>query len=56
MPKATEPPIVSRTIDDIDTPGVVVEVDQDEAEQWGAFTEDAIDFDAALESNVEVGS
>ena len=35
-------PVVSRNIEDLDTPGVWVEVDPDVAEDMGAFEETAV--------------
>jgi len=54
-PKVTRTdPVVSESLDDLLVPGVIVEVDPDEADRLGAFEEDALDDDAAWESNVDL--
>lgn len=40
-------PVVSRNVEDLDTPGVWVEVDPDVAEDMGAFEETAISVEDA---------
>lgn len=47
----TVDPMFSSDIEDVHTPGVIVQVTQDEADRLGAFQEDALDFQAALDSN-----
>lgn len=44
-------PVFSPAIDDLTTPGVMVEVDPDDAEAMGAFQEDALTEAEAWESN-----
>lgn len=56
MQTPDEPPIVSKTIDDIATPGVSVEVEPDEAERLGAFEEDALTDSDAVEANRDIES
>lgn len=53
---APEPrsPIYSPAIDDVTTPGVVVEVDPDQADELGAFRDDALSEAEAWESNADV--
>ncbi|MGH3710347.1 MAG: hypothetical protein ACRDRQ_20075 [Pseudonocardiaceae bacterium] len=43
-------PIYSQSIEDVDLPGVVVEVDPDDAEEMGAFPEDALTLDDVLQA------
>lgn len=52
---APEPrsPVYSPAIDDMTTPGVVVEVDPDQADELGAFRDDALSEDEAWESNAD---
>jgi hypothetical protein len=45
----------SPAIEDMTTPGVVVDVDPDDAEAMGAFEEDALTEAEAWESNVDAG-
>lgn len=47
--------ILSTSLSDFGTPGVVVEVDPDEAEALGAFEETALTEAAAWESNADLG-
>jgi hypothetical protein len=44
-------PIISLSMDDLLTPGVIVELTPDEAEAWGAFEETALDEATAWEAN-----
>lgn len=44
-------PVFSPALDDVMTPGVIVEVDPDDAEEMGAFQEDALTEAEAWESN-----
>lgn len=46
-------PMNSQNMADFGTPGVVIEVDPDEAETWGAFEETAITEQDALDSEGE---
>ena len=46
-------PIVSSNLEDLDTPGVIVEVDPEEADLMGAFEETALSEEAAWLSNIE---
>lgn len=48
-------PVISRNLEDLDTPGVIVEVDPEEAEDLGAFLETALSAEDAWESNVDLG-
>lgn len=48
------PPILSRNLDDALTPGVVVEVDPQEAEALGAFEETALSEADAWEANADL--
>lgn len=48
---ATAPPILSGSIADLTTPGVVVEVDASEAESLGAFEETALTEAEAWDAN-----
>ena len=52
--KKPTPPILSQNLDDALTPGVIVEVDQDEADTLGAFEETAISEADAWESNADL--
>ncbi|WP_247882362.1 hypothetical protein [Azospirillum sp. TSA2s] len=47
--------ILSTSLSDFGTPGVVVEVDPDEAEALGAFEETALTEADAWESNADLG-
>ena len=47
----TTMPIISESMEDFLTPGVIVELTPDEAEALGAFEETALDEEAAWESN-----
>jgi hypothetical protein len=46
-------PIISQSMADFGTPGVVIEVDPEEAEAWGAFEETAITEQDAIDSDFE---
>lgn len=46
-------PVYSKNIDDLDTPGVIVEVDPLTAEELGAFRETALSEEDAWLSNIE---
>ena len=48
-------PILSNHLDDLDTPGVMVVVDPDEAESLGAFHETALSEEDAWASNLDMG-
>lgn len=48
---ATAPPVLSGSIADLTTPGVVVEVDSGEAESLGAFEETALTEAEAWDAN-----
>ena len=51
-PKITrDDPVISQSLDDLLIPGVIVEVDPDEADRMGVFEEDALDEATAWESN-----
>ncbi len=45
--------IVNEKLEDSDTPGMVVEMDPDEADQAGAFFENALSLDEALEAALD---
>lgn len=47
-------PIISENLDDLLTPGVIVEVDPDVAEDLGAFLETALSEEDAWESNIDL--
>jgi hypothetical protein len=54
-PKPTNPAaVISKSLADFTTPGVVVELDPDAADRAGAFLDDALDEDAAWESNSDL--
>jgi|GEM_PF-6519675 len=46
-------PVYSQNLDDLDTPGVIVEVDPLMAEELGAFRETALSEEDAWLSNIE---
>jgi hypothetical protein len=48
-------PLYSHNLDDLDTPGVIVEVDPATAEELGAFEETALSEEDAWLSNMEEG-
>lgn len=47
--------VISTTLDDLTVPGVMIEVDPDEAEANGAFRETALSESDAWESNGDEG-
>lgn len=47
-------PRLSLDPDDLTVPGVIVEVDPDDADAAGAFLEDAVNFDDAWDANSEL--
>ena len=53
-----KPPIaaalISQSLADLTVPGVIVELDPDEADRAGAFLDDALDEEAAWESNADL--
>ena len=54
-PKATRMnAVISQNVGDMLIPGVIVEVDPDMADRMGAFEDDALDDDAAWESNIDL--
>lgn len=56
MPAPEQPPrdpVFSPAVEDMTTPGVMVDVDPDEAEAMGAFQEDALTEAEAWESNAD---
>lgn len=55
-PETRHSPIVSTNYADLITPGVVVELDPDEAEALGAFQEVALSPDQAWDANADVGA
>ena len=48
------PPIISEQLTDLATPGVMVELDPDEAEALGAFEETALSEADAWEANADI--
>jgi hypothetical protein len=46
--------IISETLEDAAIPGVIVEVDPQEADDLGAFLEDAVDDAAAWDANADL--
>jgi hypothetical protein len=46
--------VISESLRDLTTPGVVVELEPDAADRAGAFLDDALDEDAAWESNADL--
>jgi hypothetical protein len=46
--------ITSRSMADFDAPGIVVELDPDEADQLGAFEETALTEEEAWAANMDV--
>lgn len=48
------PPILSTDLREFLTPGVMVEVEPEEAESLGAFEENALDDASAWEANTDV--
>jgi hypothetical protein len=47
-------PVYSNNLDDLEIPGVIVELDPDEADSLGAFEEDALTEEEAWESNIDI--
>jgi type IV secretion system protein VirB1 len=47
-------PILSQSMADFGLPGVIIELDPDEAEAWGAFEETAITEQDAIESEIDM--
>lgn len=56
MSRSNDPVVVSRSLGDLTSPGVVVEVDAEQAEQLGAFEEDALTAEDAWEANADLGA
>lgn len=46
-------PIISQSMTDFGTPGVMIELDPIEAEAWGAFEETAITEQDAIDSEID---
>jgi hypothetical protein len=46
--------IISESLDDVSTPGVIVEVDPEAADRLGAFEEDALDEETAWDANADL--
>jgi hypothetical protein len=46
--------VISDSLADLTLPGVIVELDPDEADRAGAFLDDALDEEAAWESNADL--
>ena len=55
-PETRHSPIVSTDYADLLTPGVVIELQPDEADALGAFREDALSLSDALDANLDVGA
>jgi hypothetical protein len=54
-PKPIAPaPVISESLTDLTTPGVIVALDPDAADRAGAFLDDALDEDAAWEANADL--
>ncbi len=47
-------PIISQSMADFGLPGVIIELDPDEAEAWGAFEETAITEQDAIDSEIDI--
>ena len=54
LPAEPPPMVISYDIDDALTPGIMVEVDAELAEQLGAFEETALSEAAAAEANQDL--
>lgn len=48
-------PILSNRLEDLDTPGIMVVVDPNEADSLGAFQETALSEEDAWDSNLDMG-
>jgi hypothetical protein len=48
MPDITEPAVLEHRLLDLNSPGIVIEVDRRTAEELGAFEEDALGEEDAL--------
>jgi hypothetical protein len=46
--------VISESMTDLITPGVVVELDPDEAESYGPFLDDALDEETAWDANADL--
>lgn len=46
--------IISESMDDASIPGVIIEVDPEEADRLGAFEEDALDEETAWDANADL--
>jgi hypothetical protein len=46
--------VISESMADLTTAGVIVEVDPDEADRAGTFLDDALDEEAAWDANVDL--
>jgi hypothetical protein len=46
--------VISESLTDLTTPGVIVALDPDAADRAGAFLDDALDEDAAWEANADL--
>ena len=46
--------VISESLADLMTPGVIVELDPDAADRAGAFLDDALDEDAAWAANADL--
>ena len=53
--KQSHEPILVQSIEELLTPGVVVEVEPDAAEAMGAFAENALSEEEAWEANTDLG-
>lgn len=47
-------PQLSNSLDDLATPGVIVEVTAEVAEAEGLVFDDAVDFDTAMDANADI--
>lgn len=55
-PELRHSPIVSTDYADLQTPGLVIELQPDEADELGAFLEDALTQADAWDANADVGA
>ena len=46
--------VISESLADLTTPGVIVELDPDAADRAGAFLDDALDEDGAWQANADL--
>lgn len=56
MTPPKHPPIITTDLNQLETPGVVVEVDPETAADLGAFEDTAVTEDEAWEANADLGA